>query len=301
MKNLTSYISITVAMIIWSSSFVLTQIGLESFQPVTLVTIRMVVASLLLFLVGVGLNSLSKIASKRDFLLFFVAGFVQPFAYFVCEAYGLTMVSATVASVVLSTIPIFTPLFALLIIKERVTVFNVLGLLVSLTGVVMILLNKDDELRVSTLGIILLFAAVISAILYTVILRKVPSRYSNVSIVFYIHTFSLVFFVPTFFMVDVFSVFGGEGVAALPFQMKSLVAVLLLAVFASVLSYVLFCKVLRVIGATKANAFCNIMPASTALIMWIAFGEQLSLMKWVGIFVVVLGLFVSQVKRRNQL
>lgn len=285
-KLLSAYLAIIFAMSVWACSFLFTQEALKSFNPITVVTIRMSLATLILGLVGIVTGQLQKI-DKADIPLFLIAGFSQPFCYFICEAYGLTMVSATIASVILSTIPLFAPLFAWLLVKEKVLWNNVLGIVISLCGVLMLVI-KNDEMKVSALGILLLFIAVITAIVYSVCLKKIPSHYSNISIVFYVHAVSLLFFIPTFLIFD-FKHFGEREIL-----FSSIMSIIILAVVASVISYICFCYVVRIIGVTKANAFCNIMPAITALAVWIFFGESISLLKWIGIFVVIMGLFICQ-------
>ena len=273
-------------MIIWSSSFILTQIGLESFAPVTLVTIRMSLATVLLFLLGKLTGKLQRL-KKQDLLLFVVGGFFQPFCYFICEAYGLQLVSPTIASVILSTIPLFSPLFAFLFIRERVTWTTLLGILISFLGV-LLLVTEKEHISVHPMGLVLLLLAVFSAVMYTIILRKIPPTYSNVSIVFYMEAFSVLFFIPTFFVVDV------QTIGALTIKWESVLSIVLLAVFASVAAYLLFAEAVRHIGVTRANAFCNIQPGSTALLMWIFFKEALPWVKIGAIAIVILGLFLSQ-------
>lgn len=285
-KLLSAYLAIIFAMGVWACSFLFTQEALKSFNPITVVTIRMSLATLILGFVGIVTGQLQKI-DKADIPLFLIAGFSQPFCYFICEAYGLTMVSATIASVILSTIPLFAPLFAWLLVKEKVLWNNVLGIVISLCGVLMLVI-KNDEMKVSALGILLLFIAVITAIVYSVCLKKIPSHYSNISIVFYVHAVSLLFFIPTFLIFDL-KHFGEREIL-----FSSIMSIIILAVVASVISYICFCYVVRIIGVTKANAFCNIMPAITALAVWIFFGESISLLKWIGIFVVIIGLFICQ-------
>ena len=285
-KLLSAYLAIIFAMSVWACSFLFTQEALKSFNPITVVTIRMSLATLILGFVGIVTGQLQKI-DKADIPLFLIAGFSQPFCYFICEAYGLTMVSATIASVILSTIPLFAPLFAWFLVKEKVLWNNVLGIVISLCGVLMLVI-KNDEMKVSALGILLLFIAVITAIVYSVCLKKIPSHYSNISIVFYVHAVSLLFFIPTFLIFDL-KHFGEREIL-----FSSIMSIIILAVVASVISYICFCYVVRIIGVTKANAFCNIMPAITALAVWIFFGESISLLKWIGIFVVIIGLFICQ-------
>ena len=168
-KLLSAYLAIIFAMSVWACSFLFTQEALKSFNPITVVTIRMSLATLILGLVGIVTGQLQKI-DKADIPLFLIAGFSQPFCYFICEAYGLTMVSATIASVILSTIPLFAPLFAWLLVKEKVLWNNVLGIVISLCGVLMLVI-KNDEMKVSALGLLLLFIAVITAIVYSVCLK----------------------------------------------------------------------------------------------------------------------------------
>ena len=286
-----AYASVMFAMTVWASSFILTRIGLESFQPVTLVTMRMSLAVLLLFLVAKMSGKLQRI-ERRHIPLFVAGGFAEPFCYFICEAYGLTMVSPTVASVIMSTIPLFSPLLAYIMIRERVSWFNIIGIVISLVGVLMLVVERE-QVVVEPLGIILLFGAVASAIVYAVFLRKIPTTYNNVSVVFYIHLISLFFFIPTFFIVD-FPIIG-ESV----FQWRSFIAILVLAIFASVISFVLFSSVVRKIGVTRANAFCNVMPGITALLMYLLYGEVLPLIKIIGIVIVIIGLFISQMQLRK--
>ena len=161
---------------------------------------RITIAVVLLFLVAKLSGNFQRL-DRKHIPLFIAAGFTEPFCYFVCEAYGLTMVSPTIASVIMSTIPLFSPIVAYVMIRERVSWYNIVGIIVSLIGVLMLVFEKE-QVMVKPLGILLLFGAVASAIVYSVFLRKIPTTYSNVSVVFYIHLISLFFFIPTFFIVD---------------------------------------------------------------------------------------------------
>lgn len=292
-KSTSAYIYIIIAMSVWACSFLFTKEALKSFTPVTAVTIRMTMATLFLGLYGFATGALTRV-DKKDLPLFLMAGFAQPFCYFVCEAYSLTLVSETVASVILSTIPLFSPIFAWFIVKERVSVANVLGIVISLVGVLLIVFDKE-KFVVSPLGLVLLFGAVIAAIVYSSLLKKVPGKYSNTTIVFYVHLSSLVFFYPTF-MINDLKHWGEREVLV-----SSVVCLVILALFASMMGYILFCKTVRIIGVTRANAFCNVMPAITAVAVWIVYGEMLPAAKWVGIVVVIIGLFISQMQMKYPL
>ena len=134
------YFYIVIAMLCWSFSFIWTKIALESFLPLSLITLRLILASLLLFVFLKLTGKLQRI-EKKDLKLFFALAFFEPFLYYVGETYGLTLVKPTLASVVVATIPVFAPIFAFIFLKERFTTMNMLGIGVSIFGVYLIV-NK---------------------------------------------------------------------------------------------------------------------------------------------------------------
>jgi drug/metabolite transporter (DMT)-like permease len=89
-----------------------------------------------------------------------------------------------------------------------------------------------------------------------------------------------------------------DTIAPLSADLSPVIAVGYLAVFASVTAFILFCYTVRQIGVTRANVFNNVRPVFTALLMWVIFDEQLPIWKWVGIIVIVIGLFISQKQRK---
>lgn len=282
-----NYLFVVIAMICWSFSFIWTSVALESFPPLTLISLRLVFASLILFIIL--LLSGKLIIPKRDDLKLFLAlAFFEPFLYYIGETYGLTMVSPTLASVIIATIPIFAPFFAFAILKERFTSLNLLGIAVSLFGVFLIVNKTNNTGSTSAAGIMLVFLAVLSAVIYGLILRKIPVKFSAANIVLYQNLFGLLYFIPTTLFTD-YSKYDGITI-----HQESLKALLLLTIFASIITFVLFSEVVRRIGLTKSQVFTNLIPVFTALFSWIFLEELLSKLQWFGIFVVVLGVFVSQ-------
>ena len=213
---------------------------------------------------------------------------MEPFVYFLGETYAQTMVSPTLTSVVISTIPVFAPFAAFIFLKEKISLSNIAGILLSLVGVLLILLTEDADLNGSLLGIALLFLAVASALVYAVVLRKLSLRYNSISIVFYQNLIGLIYFIPTFFIADF------HRLGELPILPDAVFSVVMLAIFASVIAFIMFSNAVRVIGVARSNAFCNIMPIFTVIFAWIVLGQSITPFKLVGVFVVIVGLFVSQ-------
>jgi drug/metabolite transporter (DMT)-like permease len=287
LNSIKLYTAIVLSMVFWSFSFIWTRVAIHSFHPMTLITLRLAIASLLLLVVARSRGKLQKLR-KKDVKWFVMLAFFEPFLYYVGETYGLTMVESTLAAVIVSTIPLFAPILAFAILREKIGVSNILGILVSLVGVFFVIYEPGGGFRANPLGVALLFLAVFAAICYATVLRKIPTYYSNMSVIFYQSSLGLLFFIPTFFLT------GYSSISTLKVSAESLTALLMLSVFASVIAFVLFAGAVRKVGVTRTNVFVNLIPVFTAILSWVILDELLTVSKWVGIFIVVIGLFVSQ-------
>jgi len=291
------------SMIIWSVSGIAIKHALAVLPPFTMIILRFVPSVLLMLVIGLicrksSLFALQKI-ERKDLPLFLIAGFCQPFLYYLLETFTYDALhSPTIAETLLSTSPLLSPVFAAVLLREKVTKNNILGILISTIGVfALTLVGSHDYSIGSYWGVLLAFAAVSAAVIDSIMMRKVPAHYTSLSFIFYAQCVSLIFFLPLWFWKE-----GPEAILDLRFKIFdldtqiALGCVAYLTVFASVIAFILFCAALRKIGVTQANAFNNIRPAFTALWMFLFFGEHLPLGKWIGMILIIFGLFVCQKK-----
>jgi drug/metabolite transporter (DMT)-like permease len=269
-------------------------VAIHSFQPITLITLRISIASLLLFIVLQLTGKLQKIR-RKDFKWFVLLAFFEPFLYYVGETYGLTMVESTPAAVIISTIPLFAPLIAFIVLRERIGLLTIIGIIVSLVGVFFVIYEPGGGFKSNPWGVALMFIAIFSAICYATVLRKIPLHYDNMNVIFYQSLLGLIFFIPTFFLTDYLTI------QNIKVSNQSLVALLLLAVFASVIAFVLFAGAVRKVGVTRTNVFINLIPVFTAIFSWLILDEKLTVSKWIGITIVIFGIFISQWGKRRKL
>ncbi len=291
-KSIKLYTAIVLAMVFWSFSFIWTRVAIHSFHPMTLITLRLVIASVLLFIVAKSSGKLQKLR-REDFKWFILLAFFEPFLYYVGETYGLTTVESTLAAVIISTIPLFAPVLAFVILRERIGWATIIGILVSLIGVFFVIYEPGGGFKANPWGVALMFMAVFSAICYATVLRKIPTHYNNMNVIFYQSLLGLIFFIPTFFLTDY------PTIQSLKVTNESLFALLMLSVFASVIAFVLFAGAVRKVGVTRTNVFVNLIPVFTAILSWMILDEIITISKWFGIAVVVVGLFVSQWGKRK--
>ena len=281
-------------MIFWAFSFVWFKMANENFRPIAVVFLRLVLSVALLSPFLAFTNRFVKIR-KKDYKLFFLLALFEPFFYFLGESYGLTYVSATVCSVLISTIPIFAAIAARIIFNEKLSSLNYSGIFLSFLGVVIFVINKNGMFAYSPQGIALIFAAVFSAVGYNLTLSKIVNNYNPVYIVNVQNIIGALLFLPLFMTMEL------KPIIQIDITFKMLLPVLLLAVFASCGAFILFAFSVRHLGILKANVFTNSIPVFTALFSFMLLGDKLTVQNFIGMLVVILGLFMSQRKSKNDI
>ena len=288
MSNIKVYIALIISMIFWGFSFIWAKIALETYSPITIVLFRLIVSAVAIF-TFVKISKIEIKLHKKDIKLFALLAFFEPFLYFLGETFGLQRVSATTASVIISTIPIFVPIFAFIFFKEKLSIINIIGSIVSFSGVLIIILNKNLTLDASLSGVLLMTLAVIAATGYSLIVRNVTERYNSFIIVMFQSSFAILGFLPLFFIFDFNSFIN------INHNSNSITAIIELGIFASSIAFILFAYGIKKIGVSKAGFFSNLIPIFTATIAFFLLNEQLSIIKYIGIGIVILGLFLSQI------
>ena len=147
--------------LLWGSSFFFYELGLESFPPLTLVALRLALGTLfLLLLFGRRLQIWRQLrAYWLRCLIFGLFSAVLPFALI---AYGQVWITSSLASVLNSTMPLFTCLLAMLIGQEFFSVRRLSGIILGILGVV-VLVAPVREVSVNELwGSLLVVLAALS-------------------------------------------------------------------------------------------------------------------------------------------
>ncbi|MCD6332522.1 MAG: DMT family transporter, partial [Bacteroidales bacterium] len=181
-KILGIYSGISLAMLFWSLSFVFYKIAYRNLEPIALIFFRLIVASLFLLTVTALTGSFEKIR-RADFGRFLLLSLFEPLLYFLGESYGMNLVSSTVGAVIVSTIPLLTPVAAFLFFRERITWLRIAGITLSFTGVLLVLTGRGFVLVAPPRGIALMFLAVFSAVSYTSLIVNLTRKYRSMTII----------------------------------------------------------------------------------------------------------------------
>lgn len=303
MKKALPYVAVITSMLIWSVSGVAIKTALLSFSNLSLLVMRFTLAIVVLLLIGLCCRSNATLGlqklDKKDIPLFLLAGFFQPCLYYLFETYTYdALASPTIAETLLSTNPVLAPIFAWLILRERVTRYNIIGIAISTIGMVMLVLIGSTNFELGNAwGLLTAFFAVSTAVFYSVILRRIPAKYNSLTIVFYVQLCALFLFYPMWGIKEGIHCPISLDITTWTTQLWHAVGgVVYLALFATIAAFILFCYSVRQIGVTRGNVFNNVRPLFTALFMFLVFDEHLPAGKWIGMFLIIVGLFISQKK-----
>lgn len=292
-SNLKQYVVIILSMVFFSLSFVWFKVANATYGPLTIVLFRLVISAIVVF----GFIKLTKnliVPKKKDLKYLLLLAFFEPFLYFMGESYGLQYISATIAAAIIATIPLFAPFAAYIFYRDKISIRNVIGILISFFGVTIVIFNISEGITASPIGVLLQFCAVLAAVGYTTVIQKISPRMNNLSIIFYQNMFGAIYFLP------IWLIFEKDSFLAITFNWESMFAIIKLALLVSSLAYIFFTYSIRNMGIIKANMFANTIPVFTAIFAWIILGDDLSVQKIIGITIVVAGLFIAQWKVKKQ-
>ena len=292
MKNIQAYFAVVGSMFFWSFSFIWSKDALVIYSPFTILFFRLSLAAIVLLSIAKILGKLNHI-DKNDWKYFLLLSFFEPFLYFIGETYGLQRVSSTIAAVLIATIPLFLPYVAYYIFKERLTNYKIYGTILSFVGVVLVIINGNMSLNADVWGILLLMLAVFSAVAYTAVLNKLSHKYNYYTIVGWQSALALIGFGPLFFIYD------RQEAISIGLVWEGVRPVLLLGLFASIFAFVLFTYSIKKLGVTKSGIFSNAIPVFVSFYSFIFLNERLLFINYIGILIVVLGLFLSQMKKKD--
>jgi drug/metabolite transporter (DMT)-like permease len=287
------YVALVFSMIFWSFSFVWFKIANKDYDPIAIIFIRLCISivflSVYLWVTGRFIR-----VKKEDRKYFFLLALFEPFLYFLGESFGLTYVSSTVGSVIISTIPVFAVIFAWVLYRERLKLINYLGVVLSFIGVLIFITTSTGSIEMNPRGLALMFLAVVSAVGYNMVLHRLTHQYNPVTIVNMQNIIGAILFLPLFLIIDLKKVLA-TGIVA-----ESFGSIVLLAIFASCGAFVLFAWSVRYVGIARGNIFSNLIPVFTAIFAYFVIGDRLTARNGIGMAVVIAGLFLSQARKSTK-
>jgi drug/metabolite transporter (DMT)-like permease len=280
-------LSLIFAMFIWASSFIALKAAMEDLGPFTVIFLRMFIASLCFVYF---IKSFLKYKfSKKDIKFILLLALFEPCLYFIFESKALQLTSASQAGMITSLMPIITAMAAGYFLKEIITKQLIIGSLIAMSGAIWLSLQGATSLSSPNplLGNFLEFLAMICGAGYTITARYLSDNYSALFITAIQAFIGVIFFAPLF-VYEYFTI-------PLNITMNSFLWVFYLGVVVTLAGYGLYNYALTKIKASKAAVFVYLIPVFTLILAYFVLDEKLSISEFIACFVILFGVFISEV------
>ena len=273
---------IVVFCLLWSFAFVAGKIGVTYCPPLILLAARFSLAGVLIL--GIAALRGEGWLSWRDTLVFALIGIANNAFFLGLGFTGLKTVSAGLGGLIVSANPVFTAIFAALLLNEQLTWRKVAGLVLGILGVGMIVWHRMSVGTDSLHGILFMLAALASIVAGTILFKLLAPKGSlwigngvqnlAAGIVLIPFAFTL------------------SSLSDIVPNLKLLGAFAFLTLGGSILAYVIWFHLLRVCGATAASAYHFLMPPLGMLFAFLVLGEHVEVRDLLGIVPVALGIYL---------
>lgn len=289
-SRLLTYIASTFAITLWGMSYIWTDkligLGIPIFY---FVFVRILLAGIVLFLFNTAYGRIKRI-QRQDLPKYLLLAFFEPFIYFICETFGLKLTgSPTLSALVIATIPIFSIGAGMLFFKEKINIVNIIGILFSLVGIVMVAMAKGELGEKFIWGVVLLLIAVIAEVGHASITKSLSGNYSSQIIVMYQFLIGSIYLFPLFLWK------GTEGFdVTVYFSPEVWYPLICLAILCSSLAFSLWVSTIKNLGVAKSSIFSALIPVAAAIIAWVLGHEMLNSRQWIGIGISTVGVILSQ-------
>ena len=224
-------LSVLGAVVLWSSSYVVTKVGVGDIPPLTFAAIRFVFAVLLMVGLACTIQRLEPVPAK-DLRRLAVGGLLGITAYFSLQNLGVQRTSAADATLLVASFPVITLLLEVLFRKARVRLKQIAGIAIAIGGIYLIIDLTGFQAAPDRLeGNLLLLLTGLAWALYNFATQDVVKKYA---------TFTVIFWQTLFGMAALLPLALTEVNAWRPLSPNGLLGALFLGVFCSVGAFLLY-------------------------------------------------------------
>jgi len=276
------YSLIILAVIFWGSSFIATKVALKELSPETIISLRLIIASVFLFITA--------IVYKKDFSInlkshgaIFILALIAVF-HLMIQVTGLKYTTASNTGWIIGTAPIFMAILAAIFFREKIGLLKISGIIIAMFGL-LLLIGKGNITNVDLInnkGDLLVLASAFTWGVYSMENKKISLSYSPLMTILYLFIMMAVIIIP--FNLNAASV---NSVAHL--SLNGWISILFLGLFCSGIAYVIWAYSLRDLESAKVGAFLYFEPLVTVLAAWVLLSESITFLMILSGTIITLG------------
>jgi drug/metabolite transporter (DMT)-like permease len=279
------YIPILLAVVFWGTSFVATKTVLLEIKPVTVIVLRLILASTLLTIIA--------LSTKRNFSInlkshgwIFILAMIATFHLWI-QVTGLQYTTASNTGWIIGTAPIFMAILGLIFFKEKVTILQLAGILIAMFGL-LLLIGKGNILNIDLIenkGDMLVLGSAFTWGVYSMVNKKISLSYSPLMTILYLFLMMLIIIIP-------FNLSSETLNSVINLSLIGWISILFLGLFCSGIAYVIWARALRDMESAKVGAFLYFEPFVTVLAAWFFLNEVITLIMILSGLLITVGVFI---------
>ncbi len=291
-----AYLFLFLAVLFWAGNFIVGKFAsYYQIPPFSLNFYRWFFAWLILLPF-----TFKEIISKKNYILenykfYVLLGITSVTIFNSIVYYSLNFTQVISGVLMISTIPVMIMFISSILKIEKTNIFQILGVICSFVGVILIITKANFELLVNldfNKGDLTMVIAMLSWATYSALLKKRKHELSQLSLLEVIITFGLIFLIPVYF---VEYNLGFKINLNQPFILVLIYVVL----FPGLASFICWIKGISLIGPNRSGVFLHLMPILSALMAIIIFKEKFMLYHLLGAVFILTGIILSNRKSRN--
>ena len=294
-KNNLAYLILILTTIFWSGNFIVGKAA-STFQipPFSLNFYRWFFAGLILLPF-----TYKEILNKKKYILenigfFIVLGITSITIFNSIVYYSLYYTQVISGILMISTIPVWIIFISSILNIEKTNIFQIIGVIFSLTGVIFIITKADLDLIKNldfNKGDLSMVVAMFSWAVYSALLKSKKYEISQFTLLQVVIITGLIFLIPIYF-IEMY--LGHLIVLGKPFILTLTYVVL----FPGLAAFFFWIKGISLIGTNRAGIFLHLMPIFGAAMAMIIFDEKFMYYHIFGAIFIVAGIALSNKKNK---
>ena len=282
------------ATLFWAGNFIVGKTAsINEIPPISLNFYRWLVAWLILLPF-----TFRELIKKKNYILnniglFIVLGITAVTIFNSALFYSLKFTQVISGVLMISTVPVMIIFISSLLKIEKTNFFQIIGVGLSLTGVLFIITKADIGLLKNldfNRGDLIMIIAMFSWATYSALLKKKKYELSQISLLQVVISFGVIFLIPLYF-IDMNM--GNSIKLEKPFFLTLTYVVL----FPGLASFFFWIKGVALIGANRSGVFLHLMPIFGAVMAMIIFDEKFMFYHLLGAAFILMGIILSNRKK----
>ena len=291
--NLKAYFMLTLCAFFWSGNFIVGKFAtLYEVPPLTLNFLRWLIVWIILipFTFRDILKNIKVI--KKNFYPILLMSITSISIFNSVVYYSLNFTQVLNGALMISTIPVLIVFISFLFKTEKINFSQVLGLILSITGVLTIITRLDFAKLIHldlNKGDLWLLVAMLSWAIYSTMLRTHKTDLKYLSFISVIVSIGLIFLFPQF-LLEI------NNHQIIRFNFPVFLITTYVVLFAGLGSYVLWNKAVVIVGPNKAGIFLHLMPVFSSFMAIFLLNEKLMNFHIIGAIIIIIGIYLSSKK-----